>query len=78
MPVHNALPYLDEAVRSILDQTHRDFEFVIGDDGSTDGSTEGLRDWAARDERIRLLARRRQSRPGRKLQLGGRRGARRL
>jgi glycosyltransferase involved in cell wall biosynthesis len=28
MPVHNALPYLDEAVKSILDQTKRDFEFV--------------------------------------------------
>lgn len=58
MPVHNALPYLDEAVRSILDQTHDDFEFVIGDDGSTDGSTERLSEWAARDPRIRLLARR--------------------
>ena len=58
MPVHNALPYLDEAVRSILEQSHRDFEFVIGDDASTDGSTEALRGWAARDSRIRLLERR--------------------
>lgn len=54
MPVHNALPYLDEAVRSILGQTYGDFEFVIFDDGSSDGSTERLRDWARRDERIRL------------------------
>lgn len=58
MPVHNALPYLDEAVRSILAQSHRDFEFVIGDDASTDGSTEALRAWARRDPRIRLLERR--------------------
>lgn len=58
MPVHNTLPYLDEAVRSILAQSHRDFEFVIGDDASTDGSTEALRAWAARDSRIRLLERR--------------------
>ncbi len=58
MPVHNTLPYLDEAVRSILDQTHCDFEFVIGDDGSTDGSTERLSEWAALDPRIRLLSRR--------------------
>ncbi len=57
MSVHNALPYLDEAVRSILDQTHRDFEFVIGDDASTDGSTERLHYWAARDDRIRLITR---------------------
>jgi Glycosyl transferase family 2 len=55
MPVHNALPHLDAAVRSILDQSHRDFEFVIYDDASTDGSTQRLREWAARDERIRLF-----------------------
>lgn len=55
MPVHNALPYLDEAVLSILGQSFGDFEFLILDDGSTDGSTESLRDWATRDRRIRLL-----------------------
>ena len=55
MPVHNALPYLDAAVESILSQTLGDFEFVILDDASTDGSTERLRQWASRDPRIRLL-----------------------
>jgi Glycosyl transferase family 2 len=55
MPVHNALPHLDDAVRSILDQTFRDFELVIYDDGSTDGSTERLRNWAPQDSRIRLV-----------------------
>jgi glycosyltransferase involved in cell wall biosynthesis len=55
MPVRNAMPFLDEAVASILAQTHRDFELVIGDDGSTDGSGERLREWAGRDSRIRLL-----------------------
>ena len=55
MPVHNAMPYLDIAVESILGQTFEDFEFVILDDASTDGSRERLREWAARDERIRLL-----------------------
>ena len=55
MPVHNALPYLDAAVESILHQTFEDFEFVILNDASTDGSTERLRHWAARDSRIRLL-----------------------
>ena len=51
MPVRNALPYLDLSVESILAQSFGDFEFVIGDDGSTDGSTERLRDWARRDRR---------------------------
>ena len=55
MPVHNALPHLDAAVESILRQTFRDFEFVILDDASTDGSTERLRHWAERDHRIRLI-----------------------
>lgn len=55
MPVHNALPHLDAAIESILRQSHRDFEFVILDDASNDGSGERLRQWAARDPRIRLL-----------------------
>lgn len=54
MPVHNALPFLDEAVESILGQGYADFDFVIFDDGSTDGSTERLHEWAKRDARIRL------------------------
>jgi glycosyltransferase involved in cell wall biosynthesis len=55
MPVHNALPFLEEAIRSIVSQTYPDFEFVILDDGSTDGSTEVLHAWAERDPRIRLV-----------------------
>ena len=55
MPVHNAMPYLDAAVESILGQTFADFEFVILDDASTDGSTERLRHWARQDARIRLI-----------------------
>ena len=55
MPVRNAMPFLDEAVASILAQTHGNFEFVIGDDGSTDGSGERLDQWARRDSRIRLI-----------------------
>lgn len=54
MPVYNALPFLDESVRSILEQTLGDFEFVILDDASTDGSGEVLREWARRDKRIHL------------------------
>ena len=54
MPVHNALPFLDASVKSVLEQTLTDFEFVILDDASTDGSTELLREWARRDARIQL------------------------
>lgn len=55
MPVYNALPHLNKAMESIVGQTFIDFEFVILDDASTDGSTERLREWAAKDSRIRLL-----------------------
>ncbi|MDX6612052.1 MAG: hypothetical protein QOD75_1238 [Blastocatellia bacterium] len=54
MPVRNALPFIDESISSILAQTLSDFEFVILDDASTDGSLEQLREWAVRDKRIRL------------------------
>ncbi len=55
MPVHNTRPFVEASIRSILDQSHSDFEFIIRDDGSTDGSREALRHWAGRDPRIRLL-----------------------
>jgi glycosyltransferase involved in cell wall biosynthesis len=54
MPVHNALPFLDQSISSILEQTLSDFEFVILDDASTDGSVERLREWSLRDTRIRV------------------------
>lgn len=55
MPVHNALPHLDLAIESILRQTFADFEFVILDDASDDGSWERLRHWQSQDSRIRLM-----------------------
>lgn len=54
MPVRNALPHLDAAVASLLCQTCGDFELVVRDDDSTDGSRERLREWASQDSRIRL------------------------
>ena len=54
MPVYNAKRYVAETVASVLAQTSGDFEFVIVDDGSTDGTDALLRRLAARDPRIRL------------------------
>ena len=42
LPVYNAMPYLPEAVESILGQTLRDFQFLIVNDGSTDDSADYL------------------------------------
>jgi glycosyltransferase involved in cell wall biosynthesis len=55
MPARNVRPYVDESVESILAQTLADFELVVRDDGSSDGTAERLRYWAARDSRIRLF-----------------------
>jgi glycosyltransferase involved in cell wall biosynthesis len=53
MGVRNALPFLDEAVRSILDQTMDDFEFIIIDDASDDGTLERIRQFD--DRRITVV-----------------------
>lgn len=55
LPVYNALPYLKEAIPSILTQTCSDFELLIIDDGSTDGSKEVIQSFASQDGRIRTL-----------------------
>jgi glycosyltransferase involved in cell wall biosynthesis len=55
MPVHNAAPYLDASIGSILGQTFEDFELVVLDDASTDGSAARLLAWAARDPRVRVV-----------------------
>jgi len=51
MPVYNAEPFLREAIESILNQTFTDFEFLIINDGSTDGSEEIIKGYT--DPRIK-------------------------
>ena len=50
MPVYNAEPFVGQALKSILDQTFRDFELIIVDDGSGDRSREIVHSF--HDERI--------------------------
>jgi glycosyltransferase involved in cell wall biosynthesis len=56
MPAYNAERYLDEAIGSILGQTHGNLELIIVDDGSTDGSLAIARRCQGQDDRIRLFA----------------------
>lgn len=56
MTVYNEEEYLDASIRSILSSTFRDFEFIIIDDGSTDGSGEILNKWVAKDQRIKVIS----------------------
>lgn len=54
MAVHNGLPYLEEALSSVLSQTFRDLVVIVVDDGSTDGSLEYLS--KVTDSRLRVMA----------------------
>jgi len=53
MPVYNGLPYLREAIESILNQTYTDFEFLIIDDASTDESLDCINSY--QDSRIKVI-----------------------
>jgi glycosyltransferase involved in cell wall biosynthesis len=55
MSVFNGRPFLREAVEGILKQTFRDFEFIVVDDASADGSWEILESLAAADPRMVLM-----------------------
>ena len=57
LPVFNAEPFLRQAIESILAQTVDDFELLIVNDGSTDGSLATIELMAARDRRIRFESR---------------------
>ena len=55
VPVYNVAPYLSACLDSVLAQTFRDFELILVDDGSTDGSREIAKEYEAKDERVRLF-----------------------
>lgn len=57
MPAYNVEAYLGEAIDSVLAQTYGDFEILLVDDGSTDGTRAVAEAWAARDGRVRVLTR---------------------
>jgi len=58
MPIHNGAAFVAAAIESILEQTFRDFEFLIIDDGSTDRSADIIEGYT--DSRIRLVRNERQ------------------
>lgn len=63
MPVYNAEKYVSSAIESILNQTFRDFELLILDDGSKDGSLEIIKYYAKQDSRIKYFHRKNRGLP---------------
>lgn len=57
VPVYNTQDYLPECLDSLIHQTWRDIEILCVNDGSPDDSAAILREYAARDERIRVIDR---------------------
>lgn len=55
VPMHDVAPYLDEALASLSAQRFQDFEALLIDDGSTDGTVVIAEAHAARDPRFRVL-----------------------
>lgn len=54
-PTYNSGVYLKEAYRSLTEQTYRNWEWVLVDDGSTDNTPRLISGWAAHDSRIRFF-----------------------
>tara|TARA_R100000935_G_scaffold4427_1_gene10474 strand:+ start:24177 stop:25067 length:891 start_codon:yes stop_codon:yes gene_type:complete len=56
IPFYNAEKYLEGAICSVLAQTHRSWELILIDDGSTDESLEIAKSYEQKDSRIRVLS----------------------
>jgi len=56
IPVYNVYEYLDECLESIVHQTYKNFEILLVNDGSTDGSDRKCQEWEKKDGRIRYIS----------------------
>ena len=56
MPVYNGEQYLNYSIQSVLNQTYKDYELILVDDGSTDHSLEICEKYQSKDERIRVIS----------------------
>lgn len=54
IPVFNALPYLEECLASAINQSYRQLEIIVIDDGSTDGGIRVVKKYADADSRIQV------------------------
>ncbi len=55
VPVYNVEPYIRKCIESIQNQTYKNLEIILVDDGSTDGSGITCDEYAAKDKRIRVI-----------------------
>ena len=55
VPVYNVQDYIDETIKSILNQTISDFELILVNDGSQDQSGQICKEYASKDSRIKYV-----------------------
>lgn len=55
IPVYNVYDWIDTCLESLMNQTFQDFEVILIDDGSTDGSLQKCERWSKQDQRIKIL-----------------------
>lgn len=55
IPIYNVKKYLECCVGSVLNQTYKQFELILVDDGSIDGSSEICDNYAGKDSRIKVV-----------------------
>ena len=55
MPIYNGEHFLPQTLDSLLAQTYKDFELIISDNASSDGTQEICQQYAAQDSRVRYL-----------------------
>lgn len=55
VPVYKVEPYLDRCIQSIVNQTYKNLEIILVDDGSPDNCPVMCDTWAQRDTRIKVI-----------------------
>lgn len=55
IPIYNSEKYLRDCLASVIDQTYKDLEIILVDNNSTDNSLKICKEYAAKDNRIRLM-----------------------
>lgn len=55
VPIYKVEQYLDKCIKSIVDQTYRDLEIILVDDGSPDSCPKKCDEWAEKDDRIKVI-----------------------
>ena len=55
IPVYNVEKYLDRCIDSVVNQTYRNIEIILVDDGSPDGCPKKCDEWSEKDSRIKVI-----------------------